>query len=68
MIYPFLFHKKCLKSALIEHGIFTATYWPDQKDTGVGAEMERFLVPLPIDQRYTETDMNDIVQTILELL
>lgn len=68
MIYPLLFHKKSLRSALIEHGIFTATYWPDQKDTGVGAEMERFLVPLPIDQRYTETDMNDIVQTILELL
>lgn len=68
MVYPFLLSGNAVKHKLIEHGIFVATYWPGQKDQGYGAELEEFLVPLPIDQRYSRNDMIYIAQKVLALI
>jgi len=71
MIYPFLvedgFH---LKKKLIEEEIYVATYWPEVKLRNNVLSLECSLVdvddlvPLPIDQRYTSSDMQRIVAVI----
>ena len=68
MIYPFLAKGKAIKRQLIEQGIFVATYWAGQKDNGYGAELEEFLIPLPIDQRYSQKKMVYIAQKVRDLL
>ncbi|MGI6079033.1 MAG: hypothetical protein ACOYCB_12930 [Fastidiosipilaceae bacterium] len=69
MIYPFWaengFH---LKKKLIEEKIYVATYWPEVKLRTNAPSLEFSLVddqiPLPIDQRYTSSDMQRIVAVI----
>ena len=67
MVYPFLI-KKDIKSELIAKGIFVATYWVGQKDRGYGDILERYLLPLPIDQRYSLEEMEYIVKEIKKII
>ena len=67
MVYPFLI-KKDIKSELIAKGIFVATYWIGQKDRGYGDILERYLLPLPIDQRYSLEEMEYIVKEIKKII
>lgn len=67
MVYPFLI-KKDIRSELIAKGIFVATYWIGQKDRGHGDILEKYLLPLPIDQRYSDEEMEYIVREIKKII
>lgn len=72
MIYPLLLKnyncKKDLKERLINEKIYLATYWKGQKDNGYGNILETYLLPLPIDQRYSQIDMDYMVCKIKNLI
>lgn len=57
-----------LRQKLIDNKIFVPTYWSNVLDNCVPDDTEYRLVnqllPLPIDQRYNETDMKRIVEII----
>ena len=63
MVYPFVTEDATLRTRLIEQKIYVATYWPEI--SGCDALRERIL-PLPIDQRYGESDMQRIFDCIKE--
>lgn len=68
MIYPFLTDDDELRTKLIKSKIFVATYWPNIFDwcekSAVEYQLAERLIPLPIDQRYNEEDMNRILTII----
>lgn len=63
MVYPLLIKHDSLRKKLISNKIFVASYWP-----GVEGEVEtylqKYLLPLPIDQRYEADDMRKIIKII----
>ncbi len=68
MVYPFLSEDKTLRKKMIDKKIYIARYWPDIDikcpPSSYELELQQNLLPLPIDQRYGEEDM----QRILEIL
>ena len=71
MIYPFLCpYGEELKKELISNKVFVATYWKNTLISVSGDSYEEYLtnnlVPLPIDQRLDEQDLNRIVQIIVK--
>ncbi len=72
MVYPFLFKDDTLKKFLIDNKIYVATYWDEvlskPDDCKIGKTLTKYLCPLPIDQRYSEKDMERILEKINEYL
>jgi len=64
MVYPYLIKSKNLKEKLIKSKIYTATYWDKLPDKFPESYFQKYIVPLPIDQRYGKEDM----QMILDVL
>ena len=66
MVYPYWNDKSfLLKKQLQEQRIYTATYWSNIADSNmVEGRLKNQLLPLPIDQRYGEEDMNQIIEII----
>lgn len=71
MIYPYVSEQgQELRKKLIANRVYVAKYWPNV-DEWAGAEatetwMANHILPLPIDQRYDEKDMERIVKIIKE--
>ncbi len=68
MVYPYLTADTTLRQRLIDNKIFVATYWPNvlkccQEDT-TEYKLAKYLLPLPIDQRYGTEDMERIIKVI----
>lgn len=69
MCYPLVSGIPDLRDTLIDAGIALPLYWPevinatDASDTA--NRLARRLLPLPLDQRYTKTDMERLVRLIL---
>ena len=70
MVYPFLSDNKDLKKKLIENKIFIATYWPNVMEWCKKNDWEYQLAQqacfLPVDQRYGEEEMKQMVDFILK--
>lgn len=68
MVYPFWQEDENLKSRLLQNKIYTATYWPNvfewRKEGDLEYKMAKEIVYLPIDQRYSENDLDRIFQII----
>ena len=68
MVYPYYTGDFTLRSRLIKEKIFVATYWPNVLQWCSPADTEyalcNHILPLPIDQRYGEEDMERIIQLI----
>ena len=68
MVYPFWTSNGNLRTKLIKNKVFVAKYWPGVADIPHCPELEKDLVenliPLPIDQRYSQIDMERIVDLI----
>lgn len=62
MIYPFVLKNNDLRTHLIKNKIYIPCYWEGQKDLLFGKKMEENLIALPIDQRYSESEMVKIVE------
>lgn len=69
MIFPYVAENGGeLRKRLIQHKIFVAKYWPNVDDwageSAVETWMANNVLPLPIDQRYGEVDMQRIVKIV----
>ena len=64
MVYPYLVRDENLKQRLIKNKIYVATYWNPLPDEYMEGIFQKYLVPLPIDQRYAKIDMEKIVEVI----
>lgn len=68
MVYPYYTPVEGLRERLIENKIYVARYWPNVLDWCQSNDWEyqlaENLVCLPIDQRYSEMDMQKILDTI----
>lgn len=70
MVYPFICAKATdvLRETLRKNRIYCATYWSKLEDWNADGSNERYLahhiIPLPIDQRYSEHDMQRIIDLI----
>lgn len=69
MVYPYYSHQKGLREHLIKNRIYVAKYWPNVAEwagkDSLEADIAEYLLPLPIDQRYGEEDMDYIISTII---
>lgn len=67
LIYPFLSHSTSLRNSFINEKIFVAQYWPNVINwtscESTEYNITQHLSPLPLDQRYTEKDMESIIET-----
>jgi hypothetical protein len=72
MVYPFMYSDKNLRSYLIQKKIFIAQYWPNVLSNIQCENVEYSLVNntvhLPIDQRYSESEMKQILKIIMNYL
>ncbi len=72
MVYPFLCPAEGLREYLIEHQIYVARYWAEVKDRSApesfANRLSRYLVPLPVDQRYDENQLKGIVKIVKQFL
>jgi len=70
MIYPFYFEDDGLRNHLIVNKIYVPQWWKyllkEAESCTLEAKYTKWLFALPIDQRYTEKDMNDIANVILD--
>lgn len=69
MIYPYIgSHSDKLRTRLIENKVFVARYWPNvfqwTKPGDLEYKLASNLIPLPIDQRYGVSEMNDIINLV----
>ena len=68
MVFPYHSPDLSLRKKLIHNRVFVATYWPGIEkicpDGAFEISLQNELLPLPVDQRYTVTDMKKIVDII----
>jgi hypothetical protein len=68
MVYPFLSSDPALRQRLIARKVYVATYWKEVLHSAQASAWEKelveHLVPLPIDQRYGEAEMQFIVDLV----
>jgi hypothetical protein len=69
MIFPYVAENGGeLRKRLIQHKIFVAKYWPNVDDwadeSAVETWMANNVLPLPIDHRYGEVDMQRIIKLV----
>ena len=69
MIYPYLVPAEGLREKLIKNKIFVARYWPNVLEWTTKGDIDYLLAcqmqPLPIDQRYSEEEMNNILKVLI---
>ena len=68
MIYPYMSGREVLRDYLIQNKVYVARYWPNvlewtEKDS-VENRLANMLLPLPIDQRYDEREMDSIINKL----
>ncbi|MCI5148352.1 MAG: hypothetical protein D3916_02975 [Candidatus Electrothrix sp. MAN1_4] len=67
LCYPFMTKKEGLKNYLISKRVFLPTYWKDsiqRLNKNWSEKMITCLLPLPVDQRYNEADMDYLASLI----
>ncbi|MBR3729800.1 MAG: DegT/DnrJ/EryC1/StrS aminotransferase family protein [Bacteroidales bacterium] len=64
MVYPYVTDDASLRSRLIEHKVFVATYWPNVNEWTNSElfehDLAEKLIPIPCDQRYGKEHMERI--------
>lgn len=69
MCYPLVSGIPDLRDSLIDAGIALPLYWPEVIEsthaTDTANKLARRLLPLPLDQRYSKTDMEHLIRLIL---
>ncbi len=70
MYYPLLVLKDNIRQKIVERHIYTPTWWKHVPDYFEGEVLEKtlakYMLMIPIDQRYSEEDMEDISKIIIE--
>jgi hypothetical protein len=69
MVYPYYTEDENLRKRLIDNAIFVAQYWPNVLSWCSPSDKEyklaKHILPLPIDQRYGDEEMDYIAKQIL---
>ena len=71
LCYPFLSQSSGLRERLIKNRIFIPTYWPEVTQRVAEEWIEKMvkgLLPLPIDQRYGDKEMETMATLILDYI
>lgn len=72
MVYPFLFDMDSLRGRLIENHIYIPQWWKyvltNNKANLFEKKLSHYLIPLPIDQRYSLADIETIAQIVISCL
>ena len=73
MVFPFVSKDgQTLRKKLIANRIFVAKYWPNVEEWAGSESLESWLMnhtlPLPVDQRNAETDIDRMVQVINRII
>ena len=70
MVCPYMTESKGLRNHLIKNKVYPAKYWPNVDEWVIGdfieSKLANYMVPLPIDQRYGNEEMNRIIKLIHE--
>lgn len=68
LVYPYFVSIKGLREKLIENHVFVARYWPNVLEWTSKNDLEYlisfYMQPLPLDQRYGEDEMEQIIKII----
>lgn len=68
MVYPLLVRNKKLRQYLIGHKVYVSQWWKavlqDPAGNAFEKKLSEYLLPLPVDQRYTKEDMLDIYHLV----
>jgi len=68
MVYPYWSDDHTLRDRLIKNKIYVPTYWPNVMQWCTEDQLEYYLakdiIPLPIDQRYNNKDLENIISII----
>lgn len=64
LAYPYLVQKDGLREKLIRNKIYVATYWSPLDKEFYESTLQKYLLPLPIDQRYGDAEMKRILEVI----
>jgi len=65
MVYPFLIKDVNIRKKLLNNKIYIDTYWSPMPEEYYEGIFQKYLIPLPIDQRYEEKHMNKILEIIM---
>lgn len=69
MVYPLFDCDGDMRSKLIENKVFVARYWPNvlewTKQNDLENQFAKGILPLPIDQRYGDDELNIVLATII---
>ena len=72
MVYPFYVENDDLREELIQQNVYVASYWPNILEKMESDKLEyklaKYLIPLPIDQRYGLLDMDRMCKLITSFL
>jgi len=74
LCYPLVLGRDaaCFRAQLIEHGVFTPTYWPEVAERTSPGSFEHIittrLLAIPCDQRYTQEQMDALGRLVVKLL
>lgn len=70
MVYPFMADDRRLRNFLISNKVYSAKYWPNVDgwcaEESTEYRLANYMVPLPIDQRYGEEEMQVIISLIIK--
>lgn len=70
LIYPLLISNNDLRQYLLDNKIYISCWWKylleKMPEKSLEYKFSKFLLPLPIDQRYNEEDMDKVAMTILK--
>ena len=64
MVYPYLIEDETLRAKLIKNKIYVATYWDPQPINTQEGFFQKYILPLPIDQRHNTEDLKKILEVI----
>lgn len=68
MYYPLLISNDSIRAKLVENHIYTPTWWrhvPELcENKGIETKLSRYMLMIPMDQRYDASDMDDIAGII----
>lgn len=72
MVYPLYVENENLRKQLIQNKIFIASYWPNVLEecptNSLDYKLAKYILALPVDQRYSIEDMERICNVLLPVL
>lgn len=70
-VYPLLIKNARIRERLVKRKIYVPQWWKylleEVSRVSIEYELSNYLIPLPIDQRYSECEMRDMVKVVFDI-